>query len=45
MGVYEITYFTLSPLTANDRIRMEGFGLVFCCLMTPGLSKDIRCHV
>ena len=21
------------------------FGLVLCCLMTPGLSKDIRCHV
>ena len=24
------------------------FGLVWfglCCLMTPGLSKDIRCHV
>ena len=21
----------------------ERFGL--CCLMTPGLSKDIRCHV
>ena len=20
-------------------------GLVLCCLMTPGLSKDIRCHV
>ena len=21
------------------------FGLILCCLMTPGLSKDIRCHV
>ena len=24
------------------------FGLVWfclCCLMTPGLSKDVRCHV
>ena len=20
-------------------------GLVWCCFMTPGLSKDIRCHV
>ena len=27
-------------------VEMKGlvwFGL--CCLMTPGLSKDIRCHV
>ena len=23
----------------------NGFGLVLCCLMTPGLSKDIWCHV
>ena len=23
--------------------RLVWFGL--CCLMTPGLSKDIRCHV
>ena len=25
------------------QILMVWFGL--CCLMTPGLSKDIRCHV
>ena len=32
-------FFALSRLNcAGDR-----FGL--CCLMTPGLSKDIRCHV
>ena len=22
-----------------------GLGLGLCCLMTPGLSKDSRCHV
>ena len=30
-------------------VEMKGwmvwFGLVLCGLMTPGLSKDIRCHV
>ena len=26
-------------------ITLEGGWLVGCCLMTPGLSKDIRCHV
>ena len=25
-----------------QRLRL---GLGLCCLMTPGLSKDIRCHV
>ena len=25
--------------------RMDWFGLVLCCLMTPGLSKDTKCHV
>ena len=25
------------------RFGLVSFGL--CCLMTPGLSKDIRCHV
>ena len=24
---------------------LNRFGLVLCCLMTPGLSKDIQCHV
>ena len=23
----------------------EGLSLGLCCLMTPGLSKDIQCHV
>ena len=27
------------------RFTLEGGWLVVCCLMTPGLSKDIRCHV
>ena len=25
--------------------RLRGIGLDLCCLMTPGLSKDIQCHV
>ena len=26
-------------------VLLQWVGLVLCCLMTPGLSKDIRCHV
>ena len=32
----------------KGRWTVIGFGLVWfglCCLMTSGLSKDIRCHV
>ena len=29
----------------NENVSRLWFGLVLCCLMTPGLSKDIRCHV
>ena len=26
-------------------LQLSWVGLGLCCLMTPGLSKDIRCHV
>ena len=29
----------------NSTETMGWFALVLCCLMTPGLSKEIRCHV
>ena len=34
---------TLSKTEIPLDVLMVWFGL--CCLMTPGLSKDIRCHV
>ena len=40
MGMYGLT-LTLSPQWVRDVGRV---GLGVCCLMTPGLSKDIRCH-
>ena len=29
----------------NGRMDKGGWLVGLCCLMTPGLSKDIRCHV
>ena len=31
--------------TSNFEVVAVVKARVFCCLMTPGLSKDIRCHV
>ena len=45
MGMYGLTYF-ITPEGRRERRREGGrerFGLY--CLMTPGLSKDIQCHV
>ena len=33
---------SLSPVSTNSQI---GWLVGLCCLMTPGLSKDIGCHV
>ena len=41
MFVYELT--KLSVIFIPYLKGLVWFGL--CCLMTPGLSKDIRCHV
>ena len=41
-----LTKLILKVLVATIDAQWEGlvwFGL--CCLMTPGLSKDIQCHV
>ena len=37
----------LSVCLSVDNITQsyERIGFSLCCLMTPGLSKDIRCHV
>ena len=37
---------TLSPTAPKPHfMRQLGWLVGLCCLMTPGLSKDIRCHV
>ena len=43
MLVFSIRLFICAcSLTIKD---FQGRGLVLCCLMTPGISKDIRCRV
>ena len=49
MGVYiSILNLVTEWLTTEFQVFTVWFGLVWfglCCLMTPGLRKDIRCHV
>ena len=40
--IYLVKFPSLSYFSLNHILR---FGLGLCCLMTPGLSKDIWCHV
>ena len=35
--------FSIQRFARNGKYYLVG--LVLCCLMTPGLSKDIQCHV
>ena len=37
-----LPWVVLIPVSMQH-VKVYGYG--FCCLMTPGLSKDIRCHV
>ena len=39
------TCFTLKLFTTMQWERKRKFEFNLCCLMTPGLSKDIQCHV